>query len=69
MEFGLDEFPSRARAEALALEPRVSALVVVGPGVGGAGFHGPLDLCLRSALAEPLVDELVVVDRGCSASC
>jgi N-acetylglucosaminyl-diphospho-decaprenol L-rhamnosyltransferase len=68
LEFGLDEFPSRARADALALEPRVSALVVVGPNVGGAGYHGALDLCLRSALAEPLVDELVVVDRGCAGS-
>jgi N-acetylglucosaminyl-diphospho-decaprenol L-rhamnosyltransferase len=58
----LDKFPSRERAAALALAPRVSAVVVV-RGVR-AGQSAPLDLCLRSALAEPWIDDLVIVDHG-----
>jgi N-acetylglucosaminyl-diphospho-decaprenol L-rhamnosyltransferase len=58
----LDKFPSRERAAALALAPRVSAVVVV-RGVK-AGQSATLDLCLRSALAEPWIDDLVIVDHG-----
>jgi N-acetylglucosaminyl-diphospho-decaprenol L-rhamnosyltransferase len=58
----VDKFPSRERAAALALAPRVSAVVVV-RGVK-AGQSAPLDLCLRSALAEPWIDDLVIVDHG-----
>jgi N-acetylglucosaminyl-diphospho-decaprenol L-rhamnosyltransferase len=54
----VDQFPSRERSAALALEPRVSAVVVV----RNAGSS--LDLCLRSALAEPWIDDLVIVDHG-----
>jgi GT2 family glycosyltransferase len=46
------------------LEPRVSAVVVVRRLRAGGLNGGPLDLCLRSALAEPWIDDLVVVDHG-----
>jgi len=59
----LDKFPSRAREAAVSLEPRVSA-VVVARGVEQSSAQAPLDLCIRSALAEPLIDDLVVVDAG-----
>jgi len=60
----VEKFPSRERADAATLEPRVSA-VVVASGVGAAGAgQSALDLCLRSAMAEPWIDELVVVDQG-----
>ncbi len=55
----MDQFPSRERSSALALEPRVSAIVVTRHASATA-----LDLCLRSALAEPWIDDLVVVDHG-----
>jgi GT2 family glycosyltransferase len=55
----VDKFPSRERAAALALEARVSAIVVV-----RGGNPNSLDLCLRSALAEPWIDDLVIVDHG-----
>ena len=58
----MDQFPSRERATSLALAPRVSAVVVV-RGVKG-NQSAPLDLCLRSALAEPWIDDLVIVDHG-----
>lgn len=58
----MDKFPSRERAAAVSLEPRVSAVVVVRD-VEQAS-QAPLDLCIRSALAEPLIDDLVVVDAG-----
>lgn len=58
----MDKFPSRERATAQALAPRVSAVVVVRD--ARAGGHAPLDLCLRSAMAEPWIDDLVIVDQG-----
>lgn len=58
----MDKFPSRERAAAAALEPRVSAIVVARKVRSGRG-QSPLELCLRSALAEPWVDDLVIVDH------
>lgn len=58
----MDKFPSRERATSQTLAPRVSAVVVV-RGVHENGSQ-PLDLCLRSALAEPWIDDLVIVDHG-----
>ena len=60
----MDKFPSRERSVAASLEPRVSAVVVVHKLRPGRAHWARLDLCLRSALAEPSVDELVVVDLG-----
>ena len=54
----MDRFPSRERSATVALEPRVSAVVVT----RGAGAS--LDLCIRSALAEPWIDDVVIVDVG-----
>jgi N-acetylglucosaminyl-diphospho-decaprenol L-rhamnosyltransferase len=54
----VDQFPSRARSASVALEPRVSAIVVT------RNTGQSLDLCLRSALAEPWIDDLVIVDAG-----
>lgn len=54
----MDKTPSPERLAQAALGLRVSAVVVArdaGPGV---------DLCLRSAIAEPWIDEIVVVDHG-----
>lgn len=60
----MEKFPSRERADATTLEPRVTA-VVVARGVSASGAsQSALDLCLRSAMAEPWIDELVVVDQG-----
>ncbi len=59
----MDKFPSRERAASVALEPRVSAVVVV-RGETKTSAQAPLDLCIRSALAEPLIDDLVIVDHG-----
>jgi GT2 family glycosyltransferase len=60
----VDKFPSRERSVAASLEPRVTAIVVVQKWRPGRANWARLDLCLRSALAEPSVDELVVVDLG-----
>jgi N-acetylglucosaminyl-diphospho-decaprenol L-rhamnosyltransferase len=61
----VDKFPSRERATAAALEPRVSAVVVARGGPRSVALGGdPLDLCLRSALAEPWIDDLIIVDHG-----
>lgn len=61
----MDNFPSRERSVATTPQPRVSAIVVVdGKGGKGEGRTPSLDLCFRSVLAETLVDELIVVDRG-----
>lgn len=60
----MDKFPSRERSTAAALEPRVSAVVVARNVPANASGQSALDLCLRSALAEPWVDDLVVVDHG-----
>src|SRR5690606_28402326 len=65
-ETRVDKFPSRERAAAAALEPRVSAIVVVGRIRAGGLQGGPFDLCVRSALAEPWIDDLVIVDHGAS---
>jgi len=54
----LDKFPFRESAAAVSLEPRVTAVVVV----RNAGRS--LELCLRAALNEPWIDELVIVDCG-----
>jgi GT2 family glycosyltransferase len=55
--------PSRARSTTAALAPRVTAIVVVHRVDASASGQAPLDLCLRSALAEPWIDELVIVDQ------
>jgi N-acetylglucosaminyl-diphospho-decaprenol L-rhamnosyltransferase len=60
----VDKFPSRERSASVALEPRVTAVVVARNTRPGASGQSPLDLCLRSALAEPWIDDLVVVDHG-----
>lgn len=60
----MERHPSRAVSAATTLEPRVSAVVVVRNIRNSAPGHSPLDLCLRSALAEPWIDDLVVVDHG-----
>lgn len=59
----MDRQPSRARSTAATLEPRVTAIVVAHKVRPNASGHTPLDLCLRSALAEELIDELVIVDH------
>src|SRR5262245_47531994 len=59
----VDKFPSRERATAVALEPRVSAVVVV-RGAAAANGQAPLDLCLKSAMSEPMIDDLVIIDHG-----
>jgi len=58
----VDKFPSRERAAAATLETRVSAVVVVGA-VGSPSLPA-LDLCIRSVLVEPLIDDVVIVDQG-----
>jgi GT2 family glycosyltransferase len=59
----VDKFPSRERATAVELEPRVSAIVVVRNIQSVAAQHA-LDLSIRSALAEPWIDDMVIVDAG-----
>jgi N-acetylglucosaminyl-diphospho-decaprenol L-rhamnosyltransferase len=59
----VDKFPSRERTTAVALEPRVSAVVLVRNAHAKLPGQAPLDLCLRSVLAEPIVDDLVIVDQ------
>lgn len=54
----MDQNPSRERSTAADLAPRVSAVVVT------RHTGQTLELCLRSALAEPWIDELVIVDNG-----
>ena len=53
-----ETFRSRVAAQQAPL--RVSAIVVVG------NCAPSLEMCLRSVLAEPLVDELILVDAGAS---
>lgn len=54
----VDQNPSREREQAAETAPRVSAIVV-------SRYTGPtLELCLRSALAEPWVGELIIIDNG-----
>ncbi|MDX2237450.1 MAG: glycosyltransferase [Hyphomonadaceae bacterium] len=50
--------PSQARETSVDAQVRVSAIVVT------RDTGQPLELCLRSALAEPWIDELVIVDNG-----
>ncbi len=57
----MDKFPSRERSAAAALEPRVTAVVVT------RNADRALDLCLRSAFAEPWIDDVVIVDHGNNA--
>ncbi|MBI3437756.1 MAG: glycosyltransferase family 2 protein [Proteobacteria bacterium] len=59
----MDKFPSHERESAVALEPRVSAIVVV-RNVRSVSAQHALDLSLRAALAEPWIDDLVMVDAG-----
>lgn len=60
----MDKFPSRERAATTTLAPRVSAIVVVRDVRPLQSNFAPLDLSLRSALAEPMIDDLVIVDHG-----
>lgn len=60
----MDKFPSRERSTAATLEPRVTAIVVVQNMHERAPGRTPLDLCLRSAIAEPWIDDLVIVDHA-----
>lgn len=60
----MDKNPQRQRTAAAALEPRVSAIVVARNIRPKAAASSALDLCLRSALAEPWIDDLVIVDHG-----
>lgn len=60
----MERFPSRERASAAALEARVTAVVVARAIDAGGVSRSALDLCLRGALAEPWIDELVVVDQA-----
>lgn len=60
----MDRFRSRERATSATTEPRVSAIVVVHKVSSRPSARTPLDLCLRSVLAEPIVDELIVVDHA-----
>lgn len=60
----MDKFPSRERSAQAALNVRVTAVVVAARIRAGAAGRSALDLCLRSALAEPWIDELVIVDHG-----
>ncbi len=63
----MDQFPSREREAAATLAPRVSAIVVARNVRTNASGQSAFDLCLRSALAEPWIDDLVVVDHNCPA--
>lgn len=58
----MDKFPSRERTTKVALEPRVSAIVVV-RNLKDLPGQAPLELCLRSVLAEPMIDDVVIVDQ------
>ncbi len=62
-EKALDRHPSRARSASATLQPRVSAIVVAHKVRPSSSGRAPLDLCLRSALAEDWIDELVIVDH------
>jgi N-acetylglucosaminyl-diphospho-decaprenol L-rhamnosyltransferase len=55
----VDQFPSRQRSAQAVIEPRVTAVVVARNVAGPA-----LDLCLRSAMAEPWIDDIIIVDQG-----
>ncbi|MFN3465789.1 MAG: glycosyltransferase family 2 protein [Terricaulis sp.] len=59
----MDRHPSRARSASATLQPRVSAIVVAHKVRASSSGRAPLDLCLRSALAEDWIDELIIVDH------
>ena len=54
----MDPKASQARAQRIRDDVRVTAVVVT------RHTGQPLELCLRSVLAEPWIDELVIVDNG-----
>lgn len=58
----MDKFPTHAQSAATTTDLRVTAIVVVSKLGGKAPALVRLDLCLRSILADPWVDELIVVD-------
>jgi N-acetylglucosaminyl-diphospho-decaprenol L-rhamnosyltransferase len=60
----VDKNPQRQRTAAAALEPRVTAVVVARNVRPNTSASSALDLCLRSALAEPWIDDVVIVDHG-----
>lgn len=62
----MDRFPSRERSAAAALGVRVSAVVVASQ-VDARANQQSLNLCLRSSLLEPWIDELVIVDHDNAA--
>lgn len=62
-ETAVDKFPQRARSSAASLAPRVSAIVVATNVRPNASGQTPLELCLRSALAEDWIDDVVIVDH------
>ena len=64
----MDQFPYQEREATATLGPRVSAIVVARNVRTHASGQSALDLCLRSALAEPWIDDLVVVDHNCPAT-
>lgn len=59
----MEKFPQRARSSAASLAPRVSAVVIASNIRASASGQTPLDLCLRSALSEDWIDDLVIVDH------
>ncbi len=59
----MDKFPSRERSLAATLEPRVTAIIVAHKVRAPAHHQAPLHLCLRSALVEPWIDDVVIVDQ------
>lgn len=60
----MDKNPQSQRTAATALEPRVTAVVVARNVRPNAPTSSALDLCLRSALAEPWIDDVVIIDHG-----
>lgn len=52
--------PKSSRQSKAIVEPKVRVSAIVVTHMTGQ----PLELCLRSALAEPWIDELVIVDNG-----
>lgn len=65
-ETWVDKFPSRERSASAISAPRVSAIFVAGRSDGKDARL--LELCLRSALAEPWIDDVVVVNHRAPAA-
>ena len=59
----MDPKATRSTSAVTETDVRVSAIVVVAQDAGSAS----LDLCLRSVLSDPWVDELILVDAGADA--